>query len=156
MTRNRLAFGVMILATVACLAWQAWAGDPAKKGETGVRHLRIDRKDLPFPPIGGGSETKILKSQEEVEKVAGAKAATALAKLVDFAKESVVFVSWQTGGPPFGELKYEIKGKDKDRQLVFYVQEPPGKGPRGQALRIGGDFFAVPRDLAVEVKVGRR
>ncbi len=153
MTRNRLALGIVLLTAVACLAR---AGDPAKKGDTGVRHLKIDRKDLPVPPIGGGSETKLLKSQAEVEKLAGKRAADTLAKMVDFSREKVVFVSWNTGGPPFGELKFEVKGAGKDRQVVFFVQEPPGKGPRGQALRIGGDFYAVPRDLTVEAKVGRR
>jgi hypothetical protein len=96
----------------------------------------------------------VFKSQEEVEKAAGKTVAAVLANYVDFSKENVVFVRWESSGPPFGQLRYEVTGTGKERHVRFYVQEPPGNGPRGRAARFGADFFAVPRDMTVKTNLG--
>src|SRR5262249_43050285 len=99
-----------------------------------------------FPPLGGGRKILALDSLQELEKLVGAKAAPQLAKQVDFAKEHILFVSWSTSGPPFGTLKFEVKAGDKTHAVEFYIQEPKAK-VRGEALRIGADYFAVPKGV---------
>jgi hypothetical protein len=151
MIRNQLAPAAVLLAALACLVVRARAGD--SPGD--VRPLMIDCLELPPQLLGSGGGPKVFKSREEVEKAAGKTVAAVLANYVDFSKENVVFVRWETFGPPFGQLKYEITGKGKDRHVRFYVQEPPGNGPRGRAARLGADFFAIPRDVTVKTMLGR-
>jgi hypothetical protein len=138
----------MLLAALACLVLRAQACNPP--GD--VRLLTIDCLELPRQLPGGG--LMVFKSQEEVEKAAGKTLAAVLANSVDFSKENVVFVRWESSGPPFGQLKYEVTGTGKVRQVRFYVQEPPGNGPRGRAARLGADFFAIPRDMTVKTNLG--
>ena len=97
-----------------------------------------------FPPLGGGRKILALDTVQELEKLVGAKAAPQLAKQVDFAKERILFVSWSTSGPPFGTLKFEVKAEDKSHVVEFCIQEPKAK-VRGEALRLGADYFAVPK-----------
>ena len=84
-----------------------------------------------------------------MEKLVGKDEAKALADQVDFDRDMIVHVSWTTSGPPEGMLKHEVKGTGEDRRLTFYVQGPPGVKARGQRARIGADFFAVPKNMAV-------
>jgi hypothetical protein len=148
MIRNRLPLAVVLLTALACLVLRAQAGDPP--GD--VRLLPIDCLELPRQLSGGGP--MVFKSREEVEKAAGKTLAAVLANYVDFSREYVVFVRWETSGPPFGKLKYEVTGTGKERQVRFYVEEPPGNRPRGRAARIGADFFAIPRDMTVKTNLG--
>ncbi len=99
--------------------------------------------------LGGKANAITLADAAAVEKLVGKASSRALIELVNFEKEMIVFVSWNTSGPPDGKLQHELKGNDENRKLTFYVQGPPGGGARGQRLRIGADFFAVPRNLAV-------
>jgi hypothetical protein len=99
--------------------------------------------------LGGKANATALADAAAVEKLIGKASAKGLVDQVNFEKEAIVFVSWNTSGPPDGNLMHEFKGDGKDRKLTFYVQGPPGGGARGQRLRIGADFFAVPRDVAV-------
>jgi hypothetical protein len=159
----------VLLTVLACLALQARADEPVGKTRRptitepefqsllavdGVRHLNVDRNDL-RTPLRGGHEVKVFKSREEIEKVAGKEATEALAKRVDFSAEYIVFVSWNSGGPPFGFLKYEIRQQGAARQIEFYVVEPLDQ-QRGSALRVGADFFAVPCDMTVKSALGWR
>jgi hypothetical protein len=170
MIRNRQTPGAVLLTVLACLALQVRADEPVGKTRRptitepefqsllavdGVRHLKVDPHDLRTSLRGGGHDVKVLKSREEIEKVAGKEAAESLAKRVDFSAEWIVFVSWSTGGPPFGFLKYEIRQQGAARQIEFYVVEPLDQ-QRGSALRVGADFFAVPRDVTVKTVLGWR
>lgn len=115
-----------------------------------VRQLKF----MPADPtvvftLGGKANAIKLADADAVVKLVGKASSKALIDLVNFEKEMIVFVSWNTSGPPDGKLQHELKGTGADRKLTFYVQGPPGGGARGQRLRIGADFFAVPRDLAV-------
>jgi len=78
--------------------------------------------------------------------VAGPKGAPQLAKQVDFAKEQILFVRWSSSGPPFGTLRYDVKAEGKTHVVEFHIQEPKAK-VRGEALRIGADYFAVPKGI---------
>jgi hypothetical protein len=70
---------------------------------------------------------------------------------VDFSKEVIVLVRWETGGPPQGYLGYEVKGNG----VNFFVQGPPLVDERGIAIlrrRLlihGADFFAVSKGVTV-------
>ena len=91
----------------------------------------------------------MTKTAAELEKLVGKDPAREMGKQVKFATEQVVIVSYSTGGPPFGMLKHEIKGKDR-KSVEFYVQEPKGLGKRGQALKVGLEYFAVTRGTPVK------
>jgi hypothetical protein len=111
-----------------------------------VRQLKFVAKDpTAIFNLGGKGKLTRLADAEAVEKLVGKDAAKSLIDAVDFTKEAIVLVSWSTSGPPDGKLQHGLK----DKNLQFYVQGPPGGGARGQRLRIGADFFAVPRELNV-------
>jgi len=123
-------------------------GGDSKASE--VRHLVFAPKDPTIALIiGGMNKVTSLTDAEAVEKLLGKNNAKALIASVDFDKEQLVLVSWSTSGPPDGVLRHEMKGDAKDRKVTFYVQGPPGGGVRGQRLRLGADFFAVPRSVTV-------
>jgi hypothetical protein len=122
-----------------------------------AKHEKVVVRKLKFEPknprvifmIGGKGKLTTLEDAAAVAKLVGNDEAKALVDLVDFQKEIIVFVSWTTGGPPDGVLSHEVKEEGKDRKLNFYIQGPPAGNPRGQRARLGADFFAVPRSLAV-------
>jgi hypothetical protein len=121
-----------------------------KEEKLTVRPLKFAAKDpTVIFSIGGKASATTLADADAVAKLVGKKSAQELIDAVDLAKEMIVFVSWNTSGPPDGTLKYEVKGAGKDRKLTFYVQGPVAGKARGQRLRIGADFFAVPRNVAV-------
>ena len=131
-----------------------------KEDKIDVRPLKFVPKDIKqIHQIGGKGMLTLLADAAAVEKLVAKEAAKGLIDQVDFDKEKIVFVSWSSGGPPFGTLEHEVQGKGKDRQLVFYVQGPFGpnaRGARGEGLRIGADFFACPKWLAVGFERGER
>jgi hypothetical protein len=95
-----------------------------------------------FP--GGQFDSPVIRSRADLEKAVGPQVAAHLAQQVDFDKQSIVAMQYETGGPPFGKPKYQIE---------FYVHGPtigPGEA-RGMALKLGLDFFAVPRDVPVVI-----
>ena len=145
---SKLAAALVAVIGVALVTLYAAAQD---KDKFEVKPLQV--KGLPFN-VGGGKAVTTIKSKDELEKIAGKKAAQELAGQVDFQKQEIVFVSWTTSGPPFGKLEFEVIGKDKDRVVEFYIREPNVK-VRGQAARIGADFFAVPKETKVRLGKSR-
>jgi hypothetical protein len=151
------------IASVAAGVLLALAGgmmqspSPAAFGTTGAKEEPIAARPLKFAPkgatvpptLGGQNKLTVLADVAAVEKLLGKQVAKPLLDLVDLDKEQVVLVSWSTGGPPDGTLQYEVQGQGKERRLRFYVQGPAGAQARGQRLRLGADFFAVPRGVAV-------
>jgi hypothetical protein len=142
------------LAVAAALA--PWVAAQDEKDKVAVRPLKFKPKD-PAKAFGIGGRNKVtpLTDAEAVEKLVGKDSAKGLIDAVNFDKEMIVLVSWSTSGPPDGTLKHEVKGEGKDRKLTFYVQAPAAKA-RGERLRLGADFFAVPRDLAVTLEANER
>jgi hypothetical protein len=141
-----------ILALFATLAAVTIAEEeaPDKGKKDPVRAL----KHKAFPMMQAGAPAgPVLKTREELEKFAGAEAAKEIGKDVDFAKESVVAMQYETGGPPFGQPAWRIKKKDDKLHVEFFVKEPE-IGPdeaRGLALKLGLDFFAVPKGSEVKI-----
>ena len=45
-------------------------------------------------------------------------------------------------------LKSEIKGEVGKQEIIFFIEEPVAAA-RGQAYRLGTDFFSVPKDAKV-------
>jgi hypothetical protein len=58
----------------------------------------------------------------------------------------LVHVAWGSSGPPFGDLRYETKD---GKIITFFVKEPRA-AIRGQAYRLGNDFFAGPKKADVK------
>lgn len=106
-------------------------------------------------------EEAIARAKKLVDKL-GAKTKEEPKSLlagVDFSKEVIVLVLWETGGPPEGTLNYEVKGDG----LNFFVQAPDPeyvwklrRGSRGKLLVYGADFFAIPRDVSVTIEPQER
>jgi hypothetical protein len=106
-------------------------------------------------------EAAIARAKKLIDK-AGTKTNEEAKRLmtgVDFSKEMIVLELWETGGPPGGTLKNEVKGDG----LNFFVQAPDPdfvwklrRGSRGKALMYGANFFAIPRDASVTVEPQER
>jgi hypothetical protein len=129
-------------------------GDPEKPA---VRPVKFTPKDpTTFFTLGGQGKVTTLENADAVERLIGKANAAVLLDAVDFQKETLVFVSWTTSGPPDGKLQHEMK-KDGDKTRVnFYVQGPPGVNDRGQRARLGADFFVVPRGTQVTIEAKER
>ncbi|MBI1832938.1 MAG: hypothetical protein HYR84_15975 [Planctomycetes bacterium] len=145
MNLNRWALGWVGITLMAFTA-----SATAQEEKTTVRPLKFTPKDPTIIfSIGAKNKVTALADAAAVEKLLGKENAKRLTVTVDFDKEQIVFVSWSTSGPPDGMLRHEVKGTGKDRKVTFYVQGPPGVTARGQRLRIGADFFVLPRHVAV-------
>jgi len=123
-----------------------------------VREVKV--KDTPFV-LGDWNDARTLATADAVKATAkkeGNKVVTdALEEAsgkVKFDRELLVVVGFQTGGPPYGKLKYKID--QKKREVEFYCEEPKlGRNQfRGFAQRSSVDFFAVP--AGTKVKWGGR
>jgi hypothetical protein len=118
-----------------------------------IRVRRLARPDVPVEMVyvKAKESPMMLKSQGAVLKVLPKKATWALIKGVDFDKQMIVLVLWETGGPPEGWLDYEFK----DKALHFFVQGPPLVDERGRAIERrkllirSFDFFAVSKDAPI-------
>lgn len=126
-------------------------GEVAKPDTTPprIRHLEIARDPkAPLPQDRPG--VTVFTTQKEAEAAVDAFTGKQLAEKVDFTKEKVAYVRWSSGGPPFNTLEAEVK-KGDDGFVVTFVQKSSAKPgqPRGRALRIGQDFFAVPTAVKV-------
>jgi hypothetical protein len=147
--RTALAGGCALFVLTG-LALPGGAAQGDKDEKVAVRPLKFAPKD-PSVVFGIGGQGKLtpLADAAAVEKLVGKDAAKMLVDAVDFEKEQIVLVSWTTSGPPDGKLAHEVTGAGKDRKLNFYVQGPKDAKIRGRRARLGTDFFAVPRNVAV-------
>jgi hypothetical protein len=57
---------------------------------------------------------------------------------IDFKSEDLILVQWGSSGPPFGKLTY----KTDKTSITFAVEEPKAE-IRGQAYKLGADWFTV-------------
>jgi hypothetical protein len=81
----------------------------------------------------------------------GAEAAKKLAGLVDFKTEQVVFVRWQSVGPPFEILGHKVE-KGKFGYTVHFHRMPQPATAVGQRKRFDSEFFALPASATVETE----
>lgn len=124
---------------------------PAAKPDVSVRKLTFKN---PGRLPEGARDVKTYGSLDEATKALGEDVTKQFAGQIDFAKEQLVRVRWDTSGPPFGTLEHRVS-KDKDGpQVVFHVKEPNVQ-VRGQALKIGEDYFAVTAKIKVSLGGGQ-
>ena len=148
----------VVIEVVGVIRPQSRTGqEPPKDEKVVVRPLKFAPKD-PTATFSLGGQSKLTQCADAaaVEKLVGKDAAKGLVDAVDFEKEKIVLVSWTTSGPPDGSLKHEVKGAGKERKLTFFVQGPAGAKARGQRARLGADFFAVPKSIAVTFEAKER
>lgn len=122
-----------------------------------VRALKFEpaKQDF-YIEFGGKNMLEEFESQAKVAKALGVKAAKALTDQMDFEKEKLVLVSWNTSGPPEGKLMHELVMKGGEKRIVFFVKAPANVLIRGQRARIGADFFAVPRHATLAFEATER
>jgi hypothetical protein len=136
----RLVPAMILAGAVAlpALAEDKKKADAEPASEIKVRSLKV--KQVPAGK-GGGKEATVYESKAALEKAMGKDLAAELDKQVKFPGEAVVAVSYSVSGPPYPKLEHEVKKKDKT--VEFYYT--PNKGPSGLALKLGLEFFAVPK-----------
>ena len=129
-------------------------GEVNAQGDGGVRPLTLAPQKPPMTiyTFAGKNEMITFADAAAVAKFMGDDGAKGLVDQVNFSKEKMVLVSWTTPGTPDGVLRYQVK---KDGTIEFFVQGP-GTNLRGKRLRLGADFFAVPRDTEVKFDPNER
>jgi len=135
-------FATVALAVLSCAAG---AGVPATKPEP-VRKIAVNVDPLAAAKLSGQPGVTVVSDEERMKESFGEAIAKQIVGKVDFAKEDLVYVSWGSSGPPFGDLRFEAKD---GKILTFFVKEPKA-AIRGQAYRLGNDFFAVPKNAKVK------
>lgn len=63
---------------------------------------------------------------------------------IDFKSEDLILVQWGSSGPPFGKLTY----KTDKTSIIFTVEEPKAE-IRGQAYKLGADWFTVVKGMKI-------
>lgn len=152
------AAALMVLLAIAGFAVPHCEAQQTKR--IYVQHLAWpDKLDAEMVRGKAKENPLLLKSYSAVLKLVDKKATNKLIAGVDFKEEMSVLVLWETGGPLYGNLDYEVKGNE----LNFFVEAPDPdqlwklrRGSRGKALQFNADFFVVPRDVPVTFEPGER
>lgn len=122
-----------------------------------VRALKFEPLNQNFYiEFGGKNMLEEFESQAKVAKALGVKVAKELAGQMNFEKEKIVLVSWNTSGPPEGKLMHELVMKNGEKRIVFFVKAPANVLIRGQRARLGADFFAVPKEAILTLEATER
>jgi hypothetical protein len=136
---------------LAC-ALVTWIAPPmvavSAEDEKAVRKLTVEVDPIAGSQWSANPGARAMGDQKEAAKLLGQSIAKQVVGKIDFAKEDLVHVAWGGSGPPFGTLQYEIKDGKDGKTITFYIKEPKA-AIRGQAFRIGNDFFAVPKKSKV-------
>ena len=111
-----------------------------------VRELAVTVDPVAVAKLQGTPGVTVVNDEKQMKESFGEAIAKQIVGNVDFAKENLVHVAWGSSGPPFGDLRYD--GKD-EKIITFFVKEPKA-AIRGQAYRLGNDFFAVPKKAKVK------
>jgi hypothetical protein len=85
----------------------------------------------------------MVSSETEARAAFGDDIARKLSKMVDFTREKVVRISFETPGPPDDHLRHNVDGKN----VKFTIVSPGGL--RGMRLGIVVHLFAVPADAKI-------
>lgn len=117
-----------------------------QKEESSIHKLIVTVDPLAAAKVSGKPGVTVFRSMTDVEKSLGKGIAKQIARQIDFANQELAHVAWGSSGPPFGTLQYETK---EGKKIVFFVEEPKVE-VRGQAYRLGNDFFAVPKKTSVQ------
>lgn len=131
---------------IVSLSFALWGCSSTRPSSTsGVRHLDVETADLSSELRFGIEDIVMLDSQQTIEARLSPKAAAQLLSQLDLAKEQLVIVPWNTGGPPFGTLQHR-ESQAHPGWVEFYVQGPRNIATRGLSLRLGLGFFAIPKN----------
>ena len=138
-------FRTILLAAVglAVLPY-AHAEEPTKKPEP-IRKIPVTVDPMAAAKLQCTPGVTVVSAEKQIQKFFGKAIAKQITGKIDFGKEDLVHVSWGSSGPPFGDLQFKKDGKI----ITFFVKEPKVE-MRGQAYRLGNDFFAVPRKAKVK------
>jgi hypothetical protein len=136
-----LLLGLAILAS----ATKAGAADPKVEP---IRKLAVKVDPIVASQWSAKPGVTVASDQKELTKSFGEAVAKQIVGQIDFAKEKPVRAAWGSSGPPFGTLQYEIKEGKEGQAITFFVKEPKVT-VRGQAYRLGNDFFVVPKKSQV-------
>jgi hypothetical protein len=117
----------------------------SRKKDEPIRKLTVEVDPIEGSQWSAKPGVRVANDEKELTKLLGKAIAKQVAGKIDFAKEKLVHVAWGSSGPPFGTLQHEIKTDKEGDTITFYIQEPK-VAVRGQAFRIGNDFFAVPKE----------
>jgi hypothetical protein len=115
------------------------------KIEEPVRKIAVTVDPLAAAKLQGTPGVTAVSAEKQLKESFGEDIAKQITGKVDFVKEDLVHVSWGSSGPPFGDLRYDVK----DGKITFFIKEPKA-AVRGQAYRLGNDFFAVPKGAKVK------
>jgi len=138
------AIGLAFLVAVGT----SFAADEPKH-DAAIRQLLVTVDPLAAAKTSAKPGVAVCRSMEDVEQSLGKGIAKQIAGKVDFAKEDLVHVAWGSSGPPFGTLRHETRPGKEGKSIVFFVEDPK-VAIRGQAYRLGNDFFAVPKKTNVQ------
>jgi hypothetical protein len=139
------AMGLAFLAA----AWASSLAAAEGKHDTTISQLTVTVDPLTAAKLSGKPGVAVFRWMEDVEKSLGKAVAKQIAGKVDFAKQDLVHVAWGSSGPPFGTLRHETRPGKEGEKTVFFVEDPK-VAIRGQAYRLGNDFFAVPKKTNVQ------
>jgi hypothetical protein len=65
-------------------------------------------------------------------------------RAIDFKSEDLVLVQWGSSGPPFGKLTFKT-----DKTSITFAVEEPKADIRGQAYKLGADWFTVAKGTKI-------
>ena len=117
----------------------AWAADEKKIADPKPITLKAIASDSTDHQPG----INTFASAEELEKKFP-KLLQQFNREIDFKSEDLILVQWGSSGPPFGKLIY----KTDNKSITFSVDEPKVEN-RGQAYRLGSDWFTVAKGTKI-------
>ena len=138
---------VLIELAASFLAVMSTASEPVNMDEA-IRKLTVEVDPIAGSQWSANPGTRVINCQKEMTELLGKAIAKQIDGQIDFAKKNLVHVSWGSSGPPFGTLQYEIKEAKEGKLITFYIKEPRAD-VRGQAFRLGNDFFTVQKNSKV-------
>ncbi len=136
---KRQTLYALLLLLFATSRFGSAADDKANVSAPKPIALKIVASDL----IGSEPGVHTFASAEELEKK-NPKLLPQFDRAIDFKSEDLVLVQWGSSGPPYGKLTY----KTDKTSITFAVEEPKAE-IRGQACKLGADWFTVAKGTKI-------
>ncbi len=150
--RGRLTLiAIRSLCFFAILApWLCLAAEPASP-TTQLQKIDVKVDAMDAAKLASKPGVRTFAAEKDVAAALGEKLAQQLSGKVDFATQQLVFVTWGSSGPPFGHLKNDVTGPADKPEIAFFIDEPKAT-IRGQAYRLGAEFFTAPASAKVSFR----
>lgn len=134
---QRISLAIVALFLLAeSLAWAAEEKKVADPKPIALKAVASDSTDHE-PGIN------TFASAEELEKKFP-KLLQQFNREIDFKSEDLILVQWGSSGPPFGKLTYKT-----DKTGITFAVEEPKADIRGQAYKLGSDWFTVAKGTKI-------